>query len=340
MPRNILTAGDRVYLKFFDMDYFQSRACEADARIVQCRDLDEGRFGELLPDADALIVIDRPVTAAHMELMQRCRIILALEVGYDFIDLEAATRQGIIVSNVPAYCTQQVALHALTLLLAGSRNLKVLMNETRSGGWSYRAGAPMFDLQGSTLGIIGLGRIGRALVPMARGLDLHIAAYDPYLADDVFGLLDVQRCYELGDLLDISDYMSMHVPLNDETFHMIGAKELGRMKQHAFLVNTCRGKVIDTAALAEALREKTIAGCGLDVLEKEPPDASEPLLDMPNAVVTPHVAWYSEGAVRRLKEQGMDEVVRVLGGKRPRFVVNPDVLGNRQADQEGLGRKG
>jgi D-3-phosphoglycerate dehydrogenase len=329
MPRKVVTAGDRVYLKFFDFEYFQQRASEAGAEIVACRELDDEGFTACLEDADALIVIDRPVSRRHLQAMQRCLVVLALEVGYDFIDVKAATEQGIMVCNVPAYCTEQVAVHALTLLLACRQKLKIMMEETAGGGWDYKAAAPVLGLSGCTLGIVGLGRIGRALASKARSLGVGIAAYDPYLSDDLFDLAGVRRCHELDELLEAADLVSLHVPLTAETFHLIGERELGLMKPGAVLVNTCRGKVVDTGALPEALGRGRPAGAGLDVLESEPPAPGDPLLNLPGVVVTPHAAWYSELAARRLKEQGMDEIVRVLNGKRPRYIVNPEVLGRK-----------
>jgi D-3-phosphoglycerate dehydrogenase len=326
MKKKIVTAGDRVYMKFFDMDFFQVRAREADADLIPFKGFDDDEFKEAISEADALILIDRPLTREHMAVMTRCKIVLALEVGYDFIDVGGATEHGIAVCNVPAYCTDQVALHALTLLLALNRKLPTLIGETSNGGWDYNVCKPLFELEGRLLGIVGLGRIGRSLSQKARGIGLKVAAYDPYLADDIFDLNGVSRCYELDDLLQDADFVSLHVPLSDETYHMIGEHELKKMKPDAVLVNTCRGKVIDEKALYMALKSNIIAGSGMDVLEKEPPDSHNPLLNLPNAIVTPHVAWYSEDSIERLKNHGMDEVIRVLQGKRPRFVVNPEVL--------------
>lgn len=324
--KKIVAAGDRVYLKFFDLQFFHDRAKEADADFVPFRELDDRKFRKEIADADAVVVIDRPLTAEHIDGMKKCTIILALEVGYDFIDVKAATANGIVVSNVPAYCRNQVAVHAVTLMLAAYRRLKAMIGETSRGGWNYRVGEPLYEIEGKTLGIVGLGRIGRALVGKARGFDMQVAAYDPYLDDDVFELLKVRRCYELDDLLREADIVSLHVPLTSETFHMIGEHELSKMKPEAVLVNTCRGKVVEEKALYTALTTGTIAGCGLDVLEREPPSPDNPLLKLDNAVVTPHAAWYSEKSIQRLKEQGMDEVVRVLNGKRPWYAVNPEVL--------------
>jgi D-3-phosphoglycerate dehydrogenase len=326
MGSKIVTAGDRVYMKFFDMDFFQVRAAEANAELIPFKGFDERKFMDTIQAADALILIDRPLTSEHMSVMEKCKIVLALEVGYDFIDVQAATERGIIVSNVPIYCTHQVALHALTLLIVSNRKLTTLMAETKSGGWDYNVCKPLFEIEGRVLGIIGLGRIGRALVPKAKGVGLDIIAYDPYLADDIFELNGVRRCYELDDMLGEADFISLHVPLTDETFHMIGKGELEKMKGEAVIINTCRGKVIDEKALYKALRSNIIAGGGVDVLEKEPPDPENPLLSLENLIVTPHVAWYSENSMERLKNMGMDEVIRVLTGKRPRFIVNPEVL--------------
>lgn len=326
MKKRIVTAGDRVYMKFFDMDFFQVRAREAGAELIPFKGFDDQKFKKTIAQADALILIDRPLSREHMAVMEKCSIVLALEVGYDFIDVPAATEHGIVVSNVPAYCTDQVALHAFTLLLAVNRKLSTLTNETAGGGWDYNVCKPLYELEGRKLGIIGLGRIGRSLVPRAKCVGLEVIAYDPYLADDIFELNGVKRCYELDDLLGEADFISLHVPLTDETFHMIGEAEFGKMKREAIIVNTCRGKVIDEKALYNALRSNIIAGGGVDVLEKEPPDADNPLLNLENLVVTPHVAWYSENSIERLKNLGMDEVIRVLKGKRPRFVVNPEVL--------------
>ena len=327
--KKIVTAGDRVYLKFFDLEFFHQKAREAQARLVPFKEFDEEKFKNEITDADAIVVIDRPLQLPHFQAMKRCKIILALEVGYDFIDVSAATERGIVVSNVPTYGTEEVAVHALALILACQRQLKALLAETSAGGWNYNVCKPLWALGGKKLGIIGLGRIGRKLARKTRGLELELIAYDPYLSDDQFEMMGIRRCYDLEDLLAEADIVSLHVPLTPETHHMIGAKELSLMKDGAILINTCRGKVVDGRALFNALNAGTIAGAGVDVLEKEPPDPDDPLLTCKNLIVTPHAAWYSEESLERLKVIGMDEVVRVLNGKRPRFVVNPEVLFRR-----------
>jgi D-3-phosphoglycerate dehydrogenase len=326
MQRKIVSAGDRVYLKFFDLDFFHQKAKEAGAVFCPFKGFDDEKFKETISDADALVLIDRPLRKDHIRVMEKCRIILALEVGYDFIDVEEATGAGIIVSNVPAYCTDQVAVHTVTLLLTVNRRIKILAAETSGGGWDYNVCKPLYELKDRVLGIIGLGRIGRAVVPKARGFEMDIVAYDPYVSDDIFDLMGVKRCYELDELLGYADFVTLHVPLTGETHHMIDEKKFANMKNEAIIINTCRGKVINEKALYNALKNNIISGAGVDVLEAEPPERDNPLLRCENIVVTPHVAWYSEDSVERLKNQGMDEVVRVLNGKRSRYVVNPGVL--------------
>jgi D-3-phosphoglycerate dehydrogenase len=326
VKRKIVTAGDRVYLKYFDLQFFHDKAREADALLIAFKSFDDNEFKAAIAGADALVVIDRPIRKDHLTVMERCRIILALEVGYDFIDVEAATERGIIVSNVPAYGREQVAVHALTLMLACHRKLKQLMTETAGGGWDYNVAKPISDLSTLTLGIVGLGKIGRSLAPKARTLGLRVLAYDPYLDDDIFDLMNVERCYDLEELLPAVDILSLHVPLTEETFHMIGQRELESLKPGAVLINTCRGRIVEEQALYRALQSGRLAGAGLDVLESEPPAADNPLLSCSSAIVTPHAAWYSEQSTERLKEQGMEEVIRVLNGARPRYAVNLEVL--------------
>jgi D-3-phosphoglycerate dehydrogenase len=326
LKRKIVTAGDRIYLKYLDLQFFHDKAREADAELIAFQEFDDDKFKEAIASADALIVIDRPIRRDHLSVLDRCKIIQALEVGYDFIDVEAATERGIIVSNVPAYGKEQVAIHALTLLLACHRKIKQLITETSGGGWDYKVCTPIPDLSTLTLGIVGLGKIGRALAPRAQALGLKVLSYDPYVDDDIFALLGVERCYDFEEILSKADFLSLHVPLTAETFHMVGNRELALLKSRAFLINTCRGKVVDEEALYRALQSGRLSGAGLDVLGTEPPEADNPLLSCGNVIVTPHSAWYSEQSTERLKEQGMEEVIRVLNGARPWYVVNPEVL--------------
>ena len=325
----VIFTGQRLFMKFPQLDYFEGRMAEADGLLVCVRDESPLALREQAGDAAAVVVIARPVDRQLIEAMERCRLILTLSVGYDCVDVSAATERGIPVCNTPAYCTDEVANHAMTLILAVSRKLHLILPKTREGLWDYKFARPILNFRDKCLGILGLGRIGRAIVPKAKGFGMRVAAYDPYLDDDLFALLGVKRCYELSDLLREVDYLTIHAPLTAETHHLIDGPALRCMKPQAVLVNTARGPIVDEAALCEALRQGAIAGAGIDVLESEPPPASNPLLGLENALVTPHIAWYSEESHEADMVQGMDELVRVLTGHRPRFVVNPEIFGRR-----------
>jgi len=326
--KKIVVGGERFFMKFeHQLSYFDGRAAEIGAKIVPVYERDDKSFTRAIRDCCCIIVIDRKITKEMINALTDCRLILALSVGYDCVDVEAATRKGIPVCNVPAYCTDEVAGHTLTLILAVARKIHILLPVTKKGNWDYNIVKPIYNFKDKILGIIGLGKIGRALVPKAMGIGMKICAYDPYLADDIFNLMGVKRYYELEELLKESDYISIHAPLTPETHHMIDEKTFSLMKPSCVLVNTARGKIIDESALYNALSQGIIAGAGLDVLEKEPPGERYSLFSLPNLIVTPHIAWYSEESFNRSMEQGMNEVIRVLEGKRPRGVVNPQIFG-------------
>jgi D-3-phosphoglycerate dehydrogenase len=325
----VVFTGQRLFMKFPTLDYFEARMPEADAQLVCVRDERPEALEEQVRKAAAVVVIARSIDRRLIEKMERCRLIQTLSVGYDCVDLAAATEKGIPVCNTPAYCTDEVANHAMTLILSVARKLHLILPNTRKGVWDYKFSRPIFNFRDKRLGVIGLGRIGRAVVPKAKGFGMRVLAYDPYLDDDLFDLLGVERRYELPDLLAEVDYLTVHAPLTAETYHMIDAHALERMKPQAVLVNTSRGPIVDEQALCQALEAGTIAGAGIDVLEHEPPPPDSPLLSLDNALVTPHIAWYSEESHEADMIQGMDELVRVLTGRRPRFVVNPEIFGRR-----------
>ena len=314
-------------MKWKNLEYFEERAREADAEIVPVYSEDDAEFAKEIRDASAVVVIGRKIPAAMIEDLVRCEIILALSVGYDCVDLAAATRKMIPVSNVPAYCTDDVASHAMTLLTAVSRKLPLLISETKHRRWDYNIAKPVYTFKEKVLGIIGLGKIGRALVPKARGFGMKVAAYDPYLDDDIFRILEVERRYDIDDLLKEADYISIHTPLTPETHNLIDRNALSLMKNNAVLVNTARGEIVDESALYESLQNRGIAGAGVDVMSPEPPEEGNRLLELENLIVTPHIAWYSEESLARVKVLGMDEVAGVLNGRRPRYIVNPEIFG-------------
>jgi D-3-phosphoglycerate dehydrogenase len=326
--KSIVLSGRRLFMKWKNIEYFEERAKEANAAIVTVRSDDESDFRAAAKDASAIVVIARKVSRQTIQDLGRCELILALSVGYDCVDVSAATERGIPVSNVPAYCTDDVANHSMALLTAVARKLTLLNNETKQARWDYNIAKPIYTFRRRCLGIIGLGKIGRAIVPKARGFGMEVLAYDPYVHDDIFQLLGVKRKYELDDLFRESDYISIHAPLTPETFHLIDNRAFGLMKKHVVIVNTSRGNIIDEKALYESLKNRRVAGAGIDVLGTEPPEEDFALLKLDNVLVTPHIAWYSEESLERARIHGMDEVVNVLNGKRPRYIVNPEVFGH------------
>jgi D-3-phosphoglycerate dehydrogenase len=327
--KNVVLLGNRLFMKFPDMGYFEERAAEADARIVSTDGMSDAEILQILPQADAIVLIGHPVTAEMITVASRCRLIMTLSVGFDVVDVVAATNRGIPVSNCPLYCSEEVAQHAITLALTVGRKIHELIPHTRDAGWDYKQTRPIHTFRSRRFGIIGLGRIGRQSARYAQGLGMNVVAYDPYLDDDIFSLLNVERAYELPDLLTTADYVTIHSPLTDETYHMIDDAALRSMQSHAVLVNTARGAIVDIPALEAVLEEGVIGGAGIDVLEVEPPRGDEKLLTLPNAVVTPHIAWYSEESHHQNMVLGMDELVRVLQGLRPRYVVNPQIFSRR-----------
>lgn len=290
----------------------------------------EADLARLAVDCDAIMTCFAQVTPAVVRAAEQCVHIARYGIGVDNIAVDVATRLGIVVTNVPAYCVDEVAEHALTLLLACARKVPTFDRAIRSGQWDLQAGKPLYRIRGRTLGIIGYGKIGRALAAKVSGLGLRILAFDPYLMANGADIPGTELC-DLDTLLGESDLISIHAPLTPDTRAMIGEAELRKMKPTACLVNTSRGAVVDIPALAMALREGRIAGAGIDVLPQEPPAPDSPLLGLENVILTPHASFYSEESLIDLQTSTSEEVVRVLGGRKPVNVVNPEVLPRARA---------
>ncbi|MCL4534947.1 MAG: C-terminal binding protein [Bacteroidetes bacterium] len=290
----------------------------------------EADLARLAVDCDAIMACFAQVTPAVVRAATRCVHIARYGIGVDSIATDVATELGIVVTNVPAYCVDEVAEHALGLLLASARKIPRYDRAIRSGHWDIQAGKPLHRINGRTLGVVGFGKIGRALAQKASGLGLRILAYDPYLAAQSVKTPGVELV-DLDRLLRESDLVSIHVPLTAETRAMIGEEELRKMKPSACLVNTSRGSVVDIPALAQALREGWIAAAGIDVLPEEPPPADSPLLGLENLTLTPHASFYSEESLVDLQTSTAEEVVRVLSGQRPLHLINPEALPKARA---------
>jgi D-3-phosphoglycerate dehydrogenase len=297
-------------------------AIGAEFRTAQCRT--EEDVAEVGREADALLVTFAPVGRRALARMLRCRIVVRTGVGYDNLDIAAATERGVMVANVPDYCISEVADHALALMLCVWRRISELDGLVRTQGWSPQV-KPVHRLEGHVLGIIGLGRIGRAVAVRAKGFGLRLMASDPYLSADVFPALGVEPV-GLDLLLRSADIISLHAPLTDETRGLIRKETLRQMKPTAILLNTSRGGVVMTEDLERALRERWIAGAGLDVFEDEPLPRDHGLRNLPRVLLTPHAAWYSEESERELRRRAARTAAQALRGELPATLVNPEVL--------------
>jgi len=292
----------------------------------QCKDADD----VIAVASQAHIVINQyaPITKQVIErLSPSCMAIAQYGIGVDTIDVSTATEHGIMVINVPSYCEDEVAEHALAMMLALARRIPFYDREVRRGAWDYTSQAPIWRLHGRTLGLIGFGKIARKVVEKAGGLGLSIIAYDPLVASEIMRELGV-RAVSLNDLLRVSDFVSVHVPLLARTRDLLGERELRLMKETAVLVNVSRGPIVDQEALYRVLVDSAIRAAGLDVFYEEPPGNEfngNDLCRLDNVLLSPHVAWYSEESIVELREKLATDVARVLQGKYPEGFVNPQV---------------
>lgn len=289
--------------------------------------LEEEGLIEITRDAEAVLVERARITRRVISNMERCRILVRHGVGFDTLDVEAATEAGICVCNVTDYCTQEVADHAMALLLALSRTLFLWDAEVRRGGWNvFTDGGKNRRIEGQVLGLVGFGKIGQAVARRAEGFGLQVVAYDPYIGAQAMEAVGVKKM-ELEELLRISDMVSLHLPLSAQTRHLINADRIRLMKSTAFLVNTARGGLVEQQALGEALVEGRLAGAGLDTFEQEPPAAEDLVRKLPNVILSPHAGFYSQGSLRELHVRMAEQVAQfLLRGERPNNLVNPAVL--------------
>ena len=298
-----------------------------DCEIVSVAVASEGEIIEAVKNATVILNDHSPVNRAMVDQLENCKLIIRYGHGYDTVDVDACTEAGIIVTNIAGSTSEEVSNHALTLLLASARELKRLDLATTSGRWGEVYSRSILNhIYGETVGIVGFGWIGRAMARKCKALGMTVLVNDPYVGDHlaVEYQVDFVPKYEL---LERSDYVSLHVPHLDSTHHFIDSAALDLMKHSAYLVNTSRGPVVDEQALIAALKAGKIAGAGIDVYEQEPLSVDNPLLSMENVICTPHVAGSSEIGWEIIRRRAGEEAARVLLGRRPDVVVNPEVLG-------------
>lgn len=305
------------------------------AELVTVPIQDRDRLLALLPEADGLLGIST-IDADMLGRMVKCRGIVTVSHGFNHIDLEAASEMGIPVSNV-FFCHREVANHAIMMLLAATRKLILLHNLLKGGVWARDRQPPVAPLYGQTIGIVGFGHIGQEVARRAAALDMHILAFDPVARPERAAAYGVELT-DLDDLLQRSDYVTLHAPSNPATYRILNARTLALMKPSAWVFNTARGDLIDEAALYTALAEKRIAGAGLDTFEVEPTPPDNPILKLDNVIVTPHAAGFSDDAVRNGQRLGAQEMASMLTGTFPANICNPDVRGRTRFPFEGDGR--
>jgi D-3-phosphoglycerate dehydrogenase len=312
---------DRDYIK---EEYEGLAKVNAELVLAECQTEDE--IIEATKDADAVLTMFAPLTRRVMEASPKLKVIVRYGIGYDTVDVDAATDNGILVVNFPDFCLREVADHTLALLLACARKVVYYNNLTKQGYWpEYSEQAQIIrPVYGETLGLIGCGNIGRTVARKAKCFDLRVLGYDPYV-DKALAEEAGITLVSMSELLKESDYVSVHTFLSKSTWHLIGEKEFRQMKPTAYFINTSRGPVVDEAALIKALREKWIAGAGIDVFEQEPVQPDNPLLKMDNVVVSPHAAGVSQASVSNLRRRVGEETARVLSGHWPQNWVNKNV---------------
>ena len=303
-------------------------ALEPYAEIIEIEAATAEEFAAGVKDMDAIITSwGFRIDAELISNLNKCVVIGVGSVGVDMVDIEAATAAGIVVTNVPDVFIEEVADHAMMLLLASARRMKTMAQMAADGRWW--SGRPLLNhiprLMGQTLGLFAFGNVARCTARRAQAFGMRVIAYDPYVSELTLSEAGVEPV-SLHELFARSDYLSLHAPHNDETHHAVNAKTLALMQPHAVIVNTARGPLIDETALVEALNSGTIAAAGLDVLEQEPPAPDNPLLFLDNVLISPHVASATTRMRPETRRRVGREVALVLQNKWPMSCVNPTVL--------------
>lgn len=322
MSKILVAIADTV---FPDWKPAEQVLADLDVELVRAENPEQDSILAVARNAEALFVTYAQITAEVIAGLENCKVIGRFGVGTDNIDIEAATKAGIVVTYAPLYCLDEVSDHAMTLLLSLARKIPLSDSMVKSGRWEMPAVVPIRRLKGRTLGLIGIGNIAQAIVGKAQAFGIKTIAADPYAPDEVFARNNTEKV-ELDELYARSDYISVHAPLTPETENMFSTEAFGKMKSDALLINTSRGPLVDIDALAKALDAGEIGGAALDVMPQEPPAADNPLFGRDDVILTPHTGFYSEDALLDLQTTVATDVATVLGGGKPKYPVNPQVL--------------
>ena len=324
--------------KFMISDYiefdlkWEEEQCEKlglDFSYYQMKTAEPKELIETFKDADILLVNMAKMDPEVMHGLDNVKVMLRHGIGYDNFNLPAATEAGIVCANQPTASSEDVAEQAIMLMMATYRKINIqqsiLKHSVESGKWQFDPIFPMYRMGGKTLGIVGCGNIGSFVLNKMRTFGMDILVCDPYLSKERLAELGIVHT-PFEELMEKSDIVTIHVPVTDETRGMFNSHSIGLMKKSAVLINTARGPMINVPHLKKALEDGVIAGAGIDVYDQEPPTPEYPLYGMPNAVLTPHLAWYSEEGGVDIRHTIIDDVERFLRGELPKAVINPEVL--------------
>jgi len=289
-------------------------------------DISAATLAREIKDCAGLLVRTAEIPAAVINAAPGLKVIARHGVGYDNIDMEVATKKGVVVAITPRANAMSVAEHVLALMLAFAKRIIPYDAATRKNEWELRNSYSAFDLDGKVLAVIGMGRIGTLVCQKAKAaFSMDVLAYDPIVPREAMEKAGGRVMTSIPEMLKIADFVTLHVPSMPETKALIGEAELRMMKRTAFLVNCARGPIVDEAALARALKAGTIAGAGIDVFDPEPPKANNPLFALPNVILSPHSAGLTVECVIRMATHAAQAIMDVLEGRRPEGVINPQV---------------
>ena len=301
-----------------EKDYFKSKSIDLDVSSGKEDLIDK------IKDADGLLFCFQDIDETVLRSAKNLKAAQRYGIGVDNINIKVATELGIVVSNIPDYCIDEVSDHALSMILAINRMIVPDSKMVKLGKWNdVKKSNGVFRLSDATLGVVGFGRIGRRLANKAKALGLNVIAYDPYINEEVY---DGVKLVSFDQVISSSDILSLHVPLTEETNHLISYKELEKMKENTILINVSRGGLINEKALSEYLKSGKVRGVGLDVMEDHNPSSTNPLFEYENVIVTPHTAFFSQESSEELQIRSCEQLYGVLNGKKPKFLINHDVL--------------
>ncbi|WP_028983785.1 C-terminal binding protein [Sporolactobacillus terrae] len=297
-----------------------------DLELIEVKDYENRKsFVDYAQDADGVVVEYQQITKGILNQLPHLKIVALQSIGVDNVDLGAATKRGVCVTNCPGFCSKEVALHTIGMIIDLTRKITYFDRTVRQGKWDPRLGYTTHRLEGKTVGLYFFGSIPRAMIPMLQALNVRILAYAPTKTKEFLEAYGVEKAETFDELLTESDIVSLHCPLMDTTQHLISERELKLMKKTAFLINTARGKVVDEAALIKALKGGDIQAAALDVIEDEDTEQSR-LFSLENTVITPHAAFVSEDSFYAARKMTLEQLVqRLSADQRPTHLVNPNV---------------